>query len=352
MTDHIYWKNGALYLLDQRELPFKKTHVRCSSLEDVIRAINNMTVRGAPLLGVVAAYGFVLGAQDIVRQGKQVNSRNIAGIVRKLAKTRPTAVNLFWALKKMHEAYEQHKGDKDLLEILLKSAMDIHVEDVENNRMLSLFGAELIRDGDTILTHCNAGALATAGYGTALGVIRAAHESGKRVNVIATETRPYMQGARLTVWEMTQERIPVELVPENHAGILCSKKAIDKVIVGADRIAANGDTANKIGTSMLALCAHENGIPFYVAAPVSTFDINIPDGSHIAIEERDGKEVKYLGDTLLTVKNVKARYYGFDVTPQRFITSFITEKGIIQKPFRKFIRMLFPHKPAPVSRLL
>ncbi|HEX2965968.1 MAG TPA: S-methyl-5-thioribose-1-phosphate isomerase [Syntrophorhabdaceae bacterium] len=347
MTDHIYWKNGVLYLLDQRALPFKKTYVRCSGLKDVIVAINNMTVRGAPLLGVVASYGVVLGVREIIRQKRRVNKRDIAGIVEKLAQTRPTAVNLFWALKKMSEVYEQYKDEKTLIETLLKSAIDIHVEDVENNRMLSLFGAELIQDGDTILTHCNAGALATGGYGTALGVIRAAHESGKQIKVIATETRPYMQGARLTVWEMAQEQIPVELVPENHAGILCAKKIVNKVIVGADRIARNGDTANKIGTSMLALCAHEYKIPFYIAAPVSTFDSSTASGDRIVIEERDGNEVKYLNGKLLTLKNVKARYYGFDVTPAKYISALITEKGIIQKPFAKYIRMLFPANGKP-----
>jgi methylthioribose-1-phosphate isomerase len=349
MTDHIYWKNGALYLLDQRALPFKKTYVRCNGLKDIVEAINNMTVRGAPLLGIVAAYGVVLGIQEIIQSKKPVRESDIKRIVKLLGNTRPTAVNLFWALRKMAEACETCKNEKDFLESMLEEAISIHVDDIENNRMLSLFGAELIDDGDTILTHCNAGALATGGYGTALGVIRAAHESGKRIKVIATETRPYMQGARLTVWELMEEKIPVELVPENHAGILCANKGVDKIIVGADRIAKNGDTANKIGTFMIALCAKQFKIPFFVAAPVSTFDNSIEDGTHINIEQRDGREVKYLGDKLLTVKDAKARYYGFDVTPEKFITNFITEKGIIKKPFKKYIKMLFEiQKPAPV----
>lgn len=349
MTDHIYWKNGALYLLDQRALPFKKTYVRCVALKDIVEAINNMTVRGAPLLGIVAAYGVVLGIQEIIQSKKPVKESDIKRIVKLLGDTRPTAVNLFWALRKMAEACEKCKTEKDFLESMLEEAIAIHVDDIENNRMLSLFGAELIDDGDTILTHCNAGALATGGYGTALGVIRAAHESGKKIEVIATETRPYMQGARLTVWELMEEKIPVELVPENHAGILCANKTIDKIIVGADRIAKNGDTANKIGTFMIALCAHQFKIPFFVAAPVSTFDNSIENGTYIAIEQRDGREVKYLGDKLLTVKDAKARYYGFDVTPEKFITKFITEKGIIEKPFKKYIKMLFEiQKPAPV----
>lgn len=345
MTDHIYWKNGALYLLDQRALPFKKAYIICRRLKDVVEAINNMTVRGAPLLGIVAAYGVVIGIQEIVQERKSVKHSvkeiDVVKIMKKLGDTRPTAVNLFWALKKMQEAYEKYKNDGDFLETMLEEAISIHVDDIENNRMLSLYGAELIDDGDTILTHCNAGALATGGYGTALGVIRAAHESGKKIKVIATETRPYMQGARLTVWELMEEKIPVELIPENHVGLLCSNKVIDKVIVGADRIAMNGDTANKIGTFMLALCANQHKIPFFVAAPVSTFDRNIENGTYIDIEERDGREVKYLGDKLLTVKEVKARYFGFDVTPEKFITNFITEKGIIRKPFKKYIKMFF-----------
>jgi len=344
MTGHIYWKNGALYVLDQKALPFKKTYVRCANLKDVITSINNMTVRGAPLLGVVAAYGVVLGIQDIIRSKKQVKTNDIEKIVRKLGDTRPTAVNLFWALQKMTRAFETHKLKTDIIDAMLEEAIGIHGEDIENNRMLSLFGAELINDGDTILTHCNAGALATGGYGTALGIIRAAHESGKKIKVIATETRPYMQGARLTVWELSEEKIPVELVPENHAGLLCANNVIDKVIVGADRIAVNGDTANKIGTFMIALCAHEFNVPFFVAAPVSTFDRSIENGTEIAIEKRDGKEVKYLGGKLITVKDVEARYYGFDVTPEKYITGFVTEKGIIEKPFKKYIKALF--KPA------
>jgi methylthioribose-1-phosphate isomerase len=341
VTDHIYWKDGTLYLLDQRLLPFKKTYVRCKDLKSVALAISNMTVRGAPLIGIVAAYGVVLGLKEIIGARIPVKASDVRRIVKVLGATRPTAVNLFWALKKMTTAYEIYKDDRDFLEAMLEEAIAIHVDDIENNRMLSLFGAELIDDGDTILTHCNAGALATGGYGTALGVIRAAHESGKKIKVIATETRPYMQGARLTVWELMEEKIPVELVPENHAGILFANRGVQKVIVGADRIAANGDTANKIGTSMIAICAHQFKVPFFVAAPVSTFDNSIENGAWIKIEERDGDEVKYLGDKLLTVKDVKARYYGFDVTPERFITNFITERGIIEKPFKKYIKMLF-----------
>lgn len=341
MIHHIYWKDGSLHVLDQRALPFKKTYIRCKNLHDAAEAIKNMTVRGAPLIGIVAAYGFVLGLMEITATKQQVRGPDLKRIVKILGGTRPTAVNLFWALRRMTEACAEHQQDGDFLDAMLDEAIAIHVEDIENNRMLSLYGAELIDDGDAILTHCNAGALATGGYGTALGVIRAAHESGKNIRVIATETRPYMQGARLTAWELMEEKIPVELVPENHAGILCAKNVVKKVIVGADRIARNGDTANKIGTFMLALCANQFRIPFFVAAPLSTFDRNIKSGSDIEIEERDGREVKYLGGKLLTPASVPARYYGFDVTPARFISNLITEKGIIKKPFRKYIGMLF-----------
>ena len=330
-----------LYVLDQRELPFKKTYVRCKGLIDTAKAIENMTVRGAPLIGIVAGYGVALGVKEAVETKGQCSMADLDRVCHRLQKTRPTAVNLAWAIERMKATYRSYANNSGIADVMTEEAISIHVEDIENNRMLSLYGAELIDDGDTILTHCNAGALATGGYGTALGVVRAAHESGKEIKVLATETRPYLQGARLTVWELSQEGIPVELIPDNHVGLLSANKGFSKVIVGADRIALNGDTANKIGTYMISLCARQFHIPFYIAAPVSTFDRYIGNGAHIPIEERDGKEVKYLQGKLLTVKDVKARYYSFDVTPARLITSFITEKGIIAPPFKKYIKMLF-----------
>lgn len=341
MTDHIYWKDGSLYVLDQRELPFKQIYVRCKGFADAAKAIENMTVRGAPLIGIVAAYGVSLGVREVFKAKGRCSPADVERICRRLQKTRPTAINLAWALDRMKAVFESSEGNPDIVDAMTEEAISIHVEDIENNRMLSLYGAELIDDGDTILTHCNAGALATGGYGTALGVIRAAHESGKRIKVLATETRPYMQGARLTVWELAREGIPVELIPENHAGLLSANKGFSKVIVGADRVAINGDTANKIGTYMIALCAHQYRIPFYIAAPVSTFDRHAESGACIPIEERDGNEVKYLQGKLLTVQDVKARYFSFDVTPARYITNFITEKGIIERPFKKYIKMIF-----------
>jgi methylthioribose-1-phosphate isomerase len=341
MTDHIHWKEGVLFLLDQRLLPFKKRYVKCRTLQDVTGAMINMTVRGAPLIGIVAAYGVVIGVLESLRSRRKITDQAFEAILKKLGHTRPTAVNLFWALDRMRACYALNRETAELADALLDEAIAIHVEDIENNRILSLYGAELIDDGDTILTHCNAGALATGGYGTALGVIRAAHESGKKIRVIATETRPYFQGARLTAWELFREGIPVEVVPDNHVGFLCDNRAINKIIVGADRVALNGDTANKIGTYMIALCAERYRIPFIVAAPVSTFDRKIPNGAYIEIEERDGAEVKAVGNVAITLKEIPARYYSFDVTPARYISAFVTEKGIILKPFRKYIRMLF-----------
>jgi len=341
MTDHIYWKNGTLCLLDQRLLPFKKVYVHCKNLKDVAESIQNMTIRGAPLIGIVAAYGVALGIFEIIASKGKVKNTDVDRICKNLGGTRPTAVNLFWALERMKDAFSRYRNSADMPDSMLDEAISIHVEDIENNRMLSLYGSELINDGDTILTHCNAGALATGGYGTALGVMRAAHEAGKKIKVIATETRPYFQGARLTAWELHEEGIDVTLVPDNHVGILCQKGKIDKIIVGADRVAKNGDTANKVGTYMIALCARQHKIPFFVAAPVSTFDKNIENGADIPIEERVGSEVKYAGDKLITLDKIKAQYYSFDVTPEKYISNFITEKGIIEKPFKKYIKMLF-----------
>ncbi len=341
MTDHIYWKDGSLFLLDQRMLPFKKAYMQCKTEKDIVYAIKSMVVRGAPLIGIVAAYGVAIGIQEHLTKKGRIKDGDIDNICKKIGKSRPTAVNLFWALERMKKAYSQYKNRSDMPELMLDEAISIHVEDIQNNRMLSMFGSELIDDGDTILTHCNAGALAMGGYGTALGVIRAAHESGKNIKVIATETRPYFQGARLTAWELHEEGIDVEIVPDNHVGFLCYSKGIDKVIVGADRIALNGDTANKIGTYMNALCAYHYKIPFFVAAPVSTFDRHIGNGAYIHIEERSGKEVIYINRKPITLGSIKARYYSFDITPARYISNFITEKGIIEKPFKKYIKMLF-----------
>ena len=344
MTEHITWKENQLLLLDQRLLPFKKVHVKCRTLADVTRAIKNMTVRGAPLIGIVAAYGMYLGIREIQRSRKTIRESDVARVYQSLAATRPTAVNLTWALDRMLSTYREHGGSDDVLDLLLQTAIAIHVEDIENNRVLGRYGAELIDDGDVILTHCNAGSLATGGYGTALGVIRAAHESGKRIRVVATETRPYLQGARLTAWELHEEGIDVEIIPDNHVGLFCARGIVNKVVVGADRIARNGDVANKIGTYMVALAAHQHDIPFFVAAPLSTFDRTMKSGQQMEIEERSGKEVTCLLGRQLTLRQIKACYYGFDVTPSRLISYIITEQGILERPFTKYIKLMFSGK--------
>ena len=341
MTEHIFWKDSQLHLLDQRRLPFKKVYVKCKTLQDVTKSIKNMTIRGAPLIGIVAAYGLFLGLREILRRRKRITEADVNRVYQALKATRPTAVNLTWALDRMVNTYRQHRNSEDLPDVLLQSAIAIHVEDVENNRLLAQYGSELIDDGDVILTHCNAGSLATGGYGTALGVIRAAHESGKRIRVIATETRPYLQGARLTAWELHEDGIDVELVPDNHVGLLCWRGLVNKMIVGADRIAANGDVANKVGTYGLALAAHEHNIPFFVAAPKSTFDPAVKSGLQIEIEERSGNEVVMLHGKRLTLKGVKGRYFAFDITPARLITYIITENGVMDKPYSKYIKLLF-----------
>jgi len=333
MSDHVYWKEGSLYVLDQRLLPFKTTYLKCSTLKDVAGAITDMAVRGAPLIGIVAAYGVVVGMQEKLRSRPHLKESDAEKICRVLKGTRPTAVNLFWALKKMREAYLKFKADPDLIGHLLQAAVEIHQQDTENNKRLSGYGAELIDDGDTILTHCNAGALATGGYGTALGVIRAAVKAGKSIRVIATETRPYFQGARLTAWELMQEHIPATLITDSMAGYFLSRGRINCVIVGADRIAANGDTANKIGTYSLAVLAHENAVPFYVAAPLSTVDTKIESGSDIPIEERKPDEVTTIAGHRIAPDGAVAANPAFDVTPHRYIHAIITEKGIIRKPY-------------------
>ena len=300
-----------------------------------------MTVRGAPLIGIVAAYGMYLGIREILRARKAVGENDVARVYRSLAATRPTAVNLTWALDRMLDTFRDYQGADNLPDVLLQAAIAIHAEDIENNKVLGRYGAELIDDGDVILTHCNAGALATGGYGTALGVIRAAREAGKQIRVIATETRPYLQGARLTAWELHEEGIDVEIIPDNHVGLFCARGIVTKVIVGADRIARNGDVANKVGTYMVALAAHQHKIPFFVAAPLSTFDRKMKSGMQMEIEERSGKEVTCLLGRQLTLSKIKACYYGFDVTPARLISYIITEKGILERPFSKYIKLMF-----------
>ena len=313
-VEPIRWRGDRLELLDQRFLPDKTVYVTCRTAEQVARAIKDMVVRGAPAIGCAAAFGVVLG------KGKP-KAYDV------LAKSRPTAVNLFWALDRMRRA-------KDLK----AEAEAIYQEDLSANHAIGALGAQFIKDRARVMTHCNAGALATAGYGTALGVIRSAKD--KKISVIANETRPYLQGARLTAWEMVQEKIPCTLITDNMAGHMMSRGEVDVVIVGADRIAANGDVANKIGTYALAVMAKRHGIPFYVAAPVSTFDPNIPDGSHIPIEERSADEVTGYRKLRWAPKGVSVRNPAFDVTPAELVTGIISEKGVVLNPDREGIRKL------------
>jgi methylthioribose-1-phosphate isomerase len=339
----ILFENGVLKMIDQRLLPTEELWLAYTDFLEVAEAIRSMVVRGAPAIGVAAAFGAALGARDIIAASFEEFMAEFEQVCAVLAATRPTAVNLFWALERMQACARAHAqlAGADLKARLLAEAVEIAAEDERLNRTMGKNGEPLIPDGGRILTHCNAGALATGGYGTALGVIRAAVEAGKKVAVFADETRPWLQGARLTAWELMQDQIPVTLICDNMAGHLMSKGEIDCVIVGADRIAANGDTANKIGTYTVAILAREHGIPFYVAAPLSTVDLAIADGSRIPIEERAAREVTHSGERQLAPAGVAVRNPAFDVTPARYITAIITERGVVRGNFTEGLKALF-----------
>jgi len=328
----ILFKDGQCLMIDQRLLPGQEVWLAYDNYRGVAEAIRSMVVRGAPAIGVAAAFGAAFGARDIQASDYAAFEGPFHVVCEHLAATRPTAVNLFWALDRMKACAEENAQLPlpELKKRLLAEALEIAEEDDRINRTMGAFGAELFPAEGRILTHCNAGALATGGYGTALGVIRAAVEAGKKISVFADETRPFLQGSRLTAWELAKDGIDVTLICDNMAGYLMSKGEIDGIIVGADRIAANGDTANKIGTYTLAILAREHGIPFYVAAPMSTIDFSIPDGSLIPIEERDRREVTHLGDKMLAPDGIKVRNPAFDVTPQRYISAIITERGVVK----------------------
>ncbi len=335
MIETVRWDGDALWVLDQTKLPFEVHYVRCSDVESVAESITKMLVRGAPAIGVTAAFGMVLAAKDIQKKsGDFPEGLRQAGAL--LAQTRPTAVNLFWAIEKMHVCAKQG-GDAEIVERMEKTALEIYEDDISSCKAIGRFGAQLIPDQATILTHCNAGALATAGYGTALGVIRGAVAAGKKIKVISGETRPYLQGARLTVWELLQDNIDTTLITDNMSAYLMARGEIDAVVVGADRIAANGDTANKIGTYAIALAAAAHDIPFYIAAPVSTIDPGIPDGSRIPIEERAAEEVTHVRGVHIAAPGVKVRNPAFDVTPAHLIRAIITDKGILYPPYSRAI---------------
>jgi len=345
MIKTVEWTNEGVRMLDQRLLPTEEKYLILRSYEEVADAIKQMVVRGAPAIGVSAAMGLALGANQSVGTSVADLEYDFKFMCKVMEATRPTAVNLFWAIERMRAALLKAKAEtKDVGEIkqrLVSEAQAIFNEDIASNRALGKFGGELIIDGATVLTHCNAGALATAGdYGTALGVIRGAIDAGKRVAVIADETRPFLQGARLTAWELAQDNIPVTVITDNMAGHVMKQGKVDCVVVGADRIAANGDTANKIGTYMVAVLAKQHNIPFYVAAPISTVDLNTPNGEQIPIEQRGAKEVTHIGAQQLTPDGVEVHNFAFDVTPHEFIAAIITDRGVARAPYTESLRSL------------
>ena len=329
----IEWLGDKVKIIDQTKLPAPTVFVELSDYGEVVTAIREMRIRGAPAIGVAAGYGIALGAQSINAESKDKFIGQLDQILQTFAAARPTAVNLFHTIDRMKKVATTTDDTPGIKQALIEEAKRIHTEEEAATERLSQLGAELIEENFTILTHCNAGSLATAGYGTALGIIKAAREQGKQIDVIATETRPLLQGARLTVWELMQENIPATLITDSMAGHFMSRGKVDCVIVGADRIAANGDTANKIGTYTLAVLAAENGIPFYIAAPTSTIDPSLNSGEEIPIEERNPEEVTNIGGLSLAAKGVTAANPAFDVTPHRYITAIITEKGIIREPY-------------------
>jgi len=344
MIKTVEWTKDGVRMLDQRLLPSEETYLMLRSYDEVAEAIKKMVVRGAPAIGVSAAMGIALGANQSVGTSIADLEDDLVYICDVMGRTRPTAVNLFWAIERMKSKFQQAKslGDvEEVKKVLTDEALKIFDEDIAANRSIGKYGAELIPDGATVLTHCNAGALATAGdYGTALGVIRGARDAGKKVAVIADETRPFLQGLRLTAWELAKDDIPVTVITDNMAGHVMKNGQVDAVVVGADRIAANGDTANKIGTYMVAVLAKEHGIPFYVAAPISTLDLTLETGAEIPIEERDAKEVTHIKEHQLAPSGIQVQNPAFDVTPNRLIAAIITDKGVARAPYKESLKAL------------
>jgi len=342
MIRTIEWKDASVVMLDQRLLPGQEVYNSYTDYHGVAEAIRTMVIRGAPAIGVAAAMGIALGIKNAGATALEELDWQFQNICDTIAGTRPTAVNLFWAMERMRAVYQSSRpgGIQVIRAALIREAQAIHDEDVEANKKIGAHGQALIPSRARILTHCNAGALATAGYGTALGVIRAAVGAGKSVQVFADETRPFLQGARLTAWELEKDQIPVTVITDNMAGYFLQKKNIDCVIVGADRIASNGDVANKIGTYSVAVLAKENGVPFYVAAPISTLDLKIPDGSHIPIEERDPEEVRKIHGVPVTSARTHVANPAFDVTPHRYVSAIITDRGLARPPYTENLRLL------------
>jgi methylthioribose-1-phosphate isomerase len=342
----VVWEDGTVVMIDQRRLPNEETFVRCRDHHEVAAAIKDMVIRGAPAIGVAAAFGLALGARNSASEGGALREEwnDMCAV---LAGTRPTAVNLFWAIERMRKRFEalEQAGGEALRRALLDEALALQAEDVESCRRMGDLGAELLPDHACVLTHCNAGALATAGYGTALGVVRSAARMGKLDHVFADETRPFLQGARLTAWELKQDGIPVTVITDGMAGHLMARGEVSAVVVGSDRIAANGDVANKIGTYTVAVLAREHGLPFYVAAPVSTFDLATPTGAEIPIEERAAEEVTHIAGHRVTPDGVPVRHPAFDVTPHRLVTAIICERGVARPPYAESLQRLAGRTP-------
>jgi methylthioribose-1-phosphate isomerase len=354
MIKTVEWTNEGVRMLDQRVLPTEEKYLMLRSYEEVAEAIQKMVIRGAPAIGVAAAMGLALGASQSVGMSVSDLEDDFDYICQVMSKTRPTAVNLFWAIERMRRRLQQQKAItknvETLKQDLIDEALRIFDEDIQANRAIGKYGAELIRDGSTVLTHCNAGALATAGdYGTALGVIRGARDAGKRVAVIADETRPFLQGLRLTAWELAKDNIPVTVITDNMAGHVMKQGKVDTVVVGADRIAANGDTANKIGTYMVAVLADKHKIPFYVAAPITTLDLSLQTGEEIPIEERDSMEITHIGGTQLGPDGLNVENPAFDVTPNELVTAIITDKGVARPPYVESLKRLIREETAEVK---
>jgi methylthioribose-1-phosphate isomerase len=335
----IFWKDDAVVMIDQKALPHEERHLRFTDYKDVIAAIKDLTVRGAPAIGVAAAMGIALGALHLTASSKEDFKIAFHEICDQFSRTRPTARNLFWAIERMKKRFDEaFPTPMDQIKgVLVDEAIRICEEDIAINEKIGINGRSLIQDGDNILTHCNAGALATAGYGTALGLVRAAWEEGKKLHVFVDETRPVLQGARLTAWELAKENIPATLIADNMAGFLMKQGKINKVLVGADRIAANGDVANKIGTYSIAVLAKENNIPFYVAAPLSTIDMSVQNGDEIPIEERNAEEITTIRGIRVAPEGVQVYNPAFDCTPSRYITAIVTEAGVVFPPYQEGI---------------
>jgi methylthioribose-1-phosphate isomerase len=350
MVKTLEWTAEGVRLIDQRKLPTEETYVTCRNYEEVAEAIRNMTVRGAPAIGVTAAMGIALGVSRTTASTAAELQREFDRICQVIGSTRPTAVNLFWAIRRMREVFEHnlHLPVVQLQQALIRESQQMYSEDIAANQAIGRHGGALLPASGGVLTHCNAGALATCGYGTALGVIRAAVESGKQLRVYADETRPFLQGSRLTAWELLQDGIPTTVISDNMAGAMMRQGKIHAVVVGADRIAANGDVANKIGTYSVAVLAREHSVPFYVAAPVSTIDLECPEGSHIPIEQRPPREVTHLGGQQITPDGVAVENPAFDVTPHSYVSAIITERGVARAPYEESLRAL-AERPAPVQ---